>query len=180
MSNEHNFHGNNFHITALCEGNPPDLQIPQTKGQCLQSLNSDVIMSTMASRITSISIVYSTICSGTDQRKHQCSASLTFVRGIHWWLVNSPHKGPVTGKCFHLMMSPWSICWWFKTPSNSHDVTVKQCYVNSHLLNTVTFEHIFNTKCVVNMCVLKCPGGVAPYMFKWHSFDSLLSHISMS
>ena len=33
-------------------------------------------------------------------KKHQSSASLTFVRGIHWWPVNSPHKGPVTRKRF--------------------------------------------------------------------------------
>ena len=32
--------------------------------------------------------------------KHQSSASLTFVRGIHRWAVNSPHKGPVTSKTF--------------------------------------------------------------------------------
>ena len=62
--------------------------------------HSDVIMSVMASQITSVRIVYSTIYSGTDQRKHQSSASLAFVRGIHRWAVNSPHKGPVTRKMF--------------------------------------------------------------------------------
>ena len=63
---------------------------------------SDVIMDTMASTITSRTIVYSTINSGADQRKHQnqSSASLAFVRGIHRWPVNSPHKGPVTRKMF--------------------------------------------------------------------------------
>ena len=35
-----------------------------------------------------------------DQRKHQSSASLAFVRGIHRWPVNSPHKWPVTRKMF--------------------------------------------------------------------------------
>ena len=40
----------------------------------------DVIMSAMASQITSASIVYSTVCSSVDQIKHQSSASLTFVR----------------------------------------------------------------------------------------------------
>ena len=59
---------------------------------------SDVIMGTMASQITSASIVYSHVCSGADQRKHQSSASLAFVRGIHQWPVNSPHKGPVVQK----------------------------------------------------------------------------------
>ena len=55
-------------------------------------------MSAMASPVTSLPIVYSTVYSGADQRKHQSSASLAFVRGIHRWSVNSPHKGPVTRK----------------------------------------------------------------------------------
>ena len=44
---------------------------------------------------------------GADQRKHQSSVSLVFVRGIHRWPVNSPHKGPE--KSFHLMTSSWVI-----------------------------------------------------------------------
>ena len=65
----------------------------------------DVIMSSMESQITSLKIVCSTGYSGADQRKHESSALLAFVRGIHRWPVNSPHKGPVTRKMFHLMMS---------------------------------------------------------------------------
>ena len=61
---------------------------------------NDVVMSAMESQITSLTIVYSTVYSGADQRKHQSSASLAFVRGIHRWPVNSPHKGPVTRKMF--------------------------------------------------------------------------------
>ena len=57
-------------------------------------------MSTIASQITSLTIVYSNVYSGVDQRKHQSSASLAFVRGIHRGPVNSPHKGPVTRKMF--------------------------------------------------------------------------------
>ena len=60
----------------------------------------DVTMSLMASQITSLTIVYPTVYSGVDQREHQSSASLAFVRGIHWGLVNSPHKWPVTRKMF--------------------------------------------------------------------------------
>ena len=61
---------------------------------------SDVIMSAMASQITSISIVSPTVCSGADQRKYQSSASLAFVNGIHRYPVDSPHKGPVMQKIF--------------------------------------------------------------------------------
>ena len=57
-------------------------------------------MSPMASQITSLTIVYSIVYSGANQRKHQSSASLAFVRGIHWWPVNSPHKGPVARRMF--------------------------------------------------------------------------------
>ena len=60
----------------------------------------DVIMSKIASQITSLAIVYSTLYSGADQSKHQSSASLAFVRGIHRGPVNSPHKWPVTRKRF--------------------------------------------------------------------------------
>ena len=57
-------------------------------------------MSAIASQITSLTIVYSIVYSDADQRKHQSSASLAFVRGIHRGPVNSPHKWPVTRKMF--------------------------------------------------------------------------------
>ena len=57
-------------------------------------------MSALAFQITSFAIVYSTIYSVADQRKHQSSASLAVVRGIRRWTVNSPHKWPVTQKMF--------------------------------------------------------------------------------
>ena len=61
---------------------------------------SDVIMGSIASQIASLTIVYSSVYSGIDQRKHQSSASLAFVRGGHRRPVNSLHKGPVTRKMF--------------------------------------------------------------------------------
>ena len=61
---------------------------------------NDVIMDTIASQITSLTIVYSIVYSDTDQRIYQSSASLAFVRGIHRRRVNSPHKWPVTRKMF--------------------------------------------------------------------------------
>ena len=57
-------------------------------------------MSAMASQITGVLIVCSAVCSGTDQRQHQSSTSPAFVRRIHRWPVDSPHKGPVTRKMF--------------------------------------------------------------------------------
>ena len=60
----------------------------------------DVIMGAVASQITSLMIVYSTVYSDADQSKHQSPASLAFVRGIHRGPVNSPHKWPVTRQRF--------------------------------------------------------------------------------
>ena len=57
-------------------------------------------MSTIASQITSLMVVYPTVYSGADHRKHQSSASLAFVQGIRRGPVNSPHKWPVTRKMF--------------------------------------------------------------------------------
>ena len=78
-------------------------------------------MSAMASRITSLTIVYSTVYSGADQRKHQSSASLASVQGIHRWPVNSQHKGPVTRKMFpfdDVIMK--SIPWLLRKKRNSN------------------------------------------------------------
>ena len=60
----------------------------------------DAIMGAMASLITDLTSVYSTVHSGADQSKHQSSASLAFVRGSHRRPANSPHKWPVTRKMF--------------------------------------------------------------------------------
>ena len=78
---------------------------------------NDVIMGAIASQITSLTIVFSTVYLGTDQRKHQSSASLAFVRGIHRSPVNSPHKWRVTRNVLPfddvIMMLPVTLDTWF-------------------------------------------------------------------
>ena len=96
---------------------------------------SDIIMNVMASQITSVSMVCSNICSGADKKKHHSSTSLAFVRGIHRWPVNSPHKGQFCGKCFHLIMSSWyaSVKWypWTGLPL----IHLTACLVPCHYIN---------------------------------------------
>ena len=78
----------------------------------------DVIMDVRASLITSRAIVYSTGYSGADQRKHQSSASLAFVRGVHRSPVNSPHNEPVTRKMFpsdDVIMALWFLNYFIVT-----------------------------------------------------------------
>ena len=95
---------------------------------------NDVIMSTIASQITSLTIVHSTVYSDADQSKHQSSASLAFVQGIHRGPVNFPHRWPVTRKMFPfddviiviknlkqaryiLRYPPLSWTYWFRIPT---------------------------------------------------------------
>ena len=57
-------------------------------------------MGAIASQITGVSIAYSTVCSGVEQRNHQNSVPLAVLKGIQQCPVNSPCKGPVTRKMF--------------------------------------------------------------------------------
>ena len=57
-------------------------------------------MSAMLSQITGVSNLHSTVCCCADQRKHESSSSLAFVREIHRSPVDSPHKGSLTRKMF--------------------------------------------------------------------------------
>ena len=88
-----------FWIADVCRNRWTGLSLVCIMYYCPIHYN-DVIMTTIASQITSLRIVYSTVYSDADQRKHQSSASLAFVRGIHRGPVNSPHKWPVTRKIF--------------------------------------------------------------------------------
>ena len=91
---------------AICEENsivPGDLTNGHWPRNCFHIITSsecgefahygDVIMGKMTSQITSLIIVYSTVYSGADQRKHQSSAALAFVQRI----------------CFHLMTSSCAV-----------------------------------------------------------------------
>ena len=96
----------------------------------------------MASQVTSLTIVYSTVYSGADQRKHQSSASLAFVRGIHRWPVNSPQKGPVARKYFQLMTSSCSALIYRHrgmNPTGTECITTRQ--------NTMKWCGYFRTLC---------------------------------
>ena len=82
-------------------------------------------MGTMASQTICVYFVCSTVCSGSDQRIHQTSASLAFVRGIHRWPVNSPHKGAVTRKMFPFDDVIMMLLFYFQTEISS--VWLFQC-----------------------------------------------------
>ena len=70
--------------------------------------------------ITSLTIIYSTVCSGVNKKKHQSPASLAFVRGIRRWRVNSPQIRPVTRKIWwrHHVLPYFT--YWYTTDIVTH------------------------------------------------------------
>ena len=89
---------------------------------------SDAIMNALAALINGVPIVYTTVCSGADDRKHQSSASLAFVWGIHWWPVNSSHKRWVTQKRF---LSDNVIMAWWRHQMETFSALLAICAWNS-------------------------------------------------
>ena len=94
-------------------------------------------MTMLASQITSLTVVYSIVYSGVNQRKHQSSASLAFVREIHRGPVNFPHKWPVTRKMFpfdDVIMCQHFVFLWccISSPPNSRRQDILH-YTTNHL-----------------------------------------------
>ena len=113
-------------------------------------------MSAMASQIASLTIVYSIVYSGADQRKHESSASLAFVRVIHRSPVNSPHKGPVTRKMFSfddVIMEEASGCWWPLMSFASWHLHIP-CWFVSNVLqqNATPMQHPFRKLKAHHLC----------------------------
>ena len=126
-------------------------------------------MSVMTSQITSLTIVYSSVYSDADQRKHQSSASLAFVRGIHRWPLNSPHKGPATRKNSPfddviMVNSAWGnlattgTIWVARlllpspSPISLHQIMLKACvYIHWHWIFMLCTKPVFYSSCGCHM-----------------------------
>ena len=109
-------------------------------------------MGAIASQITSLTIVYSTVYSGADQRKHQSSASLAFVRGICRGLVNSLHKWPVTRKMFpfdDIIMKLLG-----GETAHRYHITSDQCQLDSSptLLHGINMYSMFSELFLFGLC----------------------------
>ena len=87
-------------------------------------------MGAMSSHITSLTIGYSTVYSGAEQREFQSSASLAFVPGIYRWPMNSPHKWPVTRKMLpfdDVSMGVWVVTRTSATGKFVHTIRENAC-----------------------------------------------------
>ena len=117
-------------------------------------------MGAMASQITSLVIVYSSVYSGANQRKHQSSASLAFVRGIHRWPVNSPRKGSVTQKKFpfdDVIMGLWFSGHWLLTAALIHSLlsVLMRNFCQGQHIESIFQTTFWNVFCgMKNYCIL--------------------------
>ena len=122
-------------------------------------------MIAMVSQINGISIVCSTVSSGPDQRKHQSSASLAFVRGTHWRPVDYPHKGQYCGKYVQFQFNMfWNSLFEFMNIEESNDDTRVYSY---YLIKPRVFKS--RNICSTNPDTYQ----IRRTVFYKHHFDSL-------
>ena len=136
-------------------------------------------MSAMVSQITSLNIVYSTVYSGADQRKHQSSAPLAFVRGIHRRPVNSSHKWPVMRKMFPfddvIMDFMFDNQWFLQNFWHCHGQKYAPSFANTFMAN---LEDIILRKAKCKPLLMS--SFIDDIFFIWsHSKDELTEFINL-
>ena len=114
---------------------------------------NDVIMSAMAYQITNLTIVYSSVYAGANQRKRQSSALLAFVRGILRWPVNSPQRASNAEYV--------SIWWrhhvltrmWYKSPKKFYQYEFFQLRFLLVLSSQLQFTAVITFNCLDTPCL---------------------------
>ena len=151
-------------------------------------------MTTMSSQITNLTVVYSTVYSDADQRKHQSSASLAFVCGIHRdrWI---PHtKGQLRGKCFRLMTSSWRLICLYTHRSvevtkvvagdllvfNKHQSINKPMVTQLIILGHMNINYITKTSLYGYQTNFECSREVERSAIKWFLGDLRVRLLNMS
>ena len=139
----------------------------------LKNHYNDVIMSEIASQNSSLMLINWTVYSGADQRKHQSSASLAFVGGIHRWPVNSPDKGPVTRKMF-----PFDDVIMIRD-RDRYQITIKHNklasfpFRNSHYNNMMITTLLSGSYAPMGILIY----GKAAFILTWHPWSQLYIRI---
>ena len=118
-------------------------------------------MSAMASQITGVSSVCSTVCSGADQRKYQSCASLDIMRGIHQSPVDSPHKRLVTRKMFPfddvIMKQQQKLLGWtfietrISSKDNKNDISRKVTRIWQNIFLSIYHKDIEKPRWLINV-----------------------------
>ena len=152
--------------------NPPEVLWSQIGPRGDELHYTAVIMGAIAFQITSLTIVYSTVYSDANQRKHQSSVSLAFVRGIHRGPVNSPHE---------MASNAENVSIWWRHDAIYASVTKSSFHIVFSIFHVrgvtaITKENICSTYKPVNLGCSIC--ARPPVTFEWNRKDLLVSHIS--
>ena len=140
-------------------------------------------MGTMASQITSLTIVYSIVYSDADQIKHQSSSSLAFVRGIRRRPVNSPHKWPVTRKMFlfdDFIMHFYLVEYLCHLPHHYHQ-PIKRIAAGKYQLHemhpfVICYERK-HSNVLHNIYLITCDCNAGPHSYGYHLYKRCLQTI---
>ena len=129
-------------------------------------------MTTIAPQITSLAFVYSTVYSDADHRKHQSSALLAFVWGIHRdrWIPRT--KGQLRGKCFHLMASS---CFQPVRLEHKETMDVAVFIIITASLHTVESEVVVN---LIMKQLFEFPDNITPSVERLHMGSHFIERIS--
>ena len=131
---------------------PPDFETVSSRPVFRMRLKTEVpcvIMSAMASRITNVSIVWSAVCSGEDQKEHQSFASLALVRGIHNTgdiLSNGTQREGIQAhavlttfyseeSCLLAHISLWFVCVWWNVTDYQPSETICWLYYTDNVFS---------------------------------------------
>ena len=131
--------------------------------------NNNVIMSAIASQITSVSIACSTVGSGADPKKHQNSATQAFVRGIHRSPVNSPKKASNAENVFI-----WSRHHWFNMICTKMNTT---CPLQGHYRWEKFAKHLLELRSIDRTCLISGSYSIMELHLVYF-IEGALSHIS--
>ena len=125
--------------------------------QVLSLYYNDVIMGVIASQITSLAIVYSTVYSGQDQRKHQSSASTQkmflfdeIIMVWSCWMVNpnTQFRHPIAHQLGRVMGCLCKFKFWSVFNLGHCNVVCNILLLHMKLLSDVSILSVFNTKCI--------------------------------
>ena len=155
---------NNLCAVVGCDGRA-EVQGISMKEKSVCHYN-DVIMNAMASQVTSFRVVYSTVHSDADQRKHQSFASLAFVRGIHRWPVDSPHERPSNAENVSIWWRYHVCLVYYKTDVSSSIIAISE-ENNLRILILQIFPRVLHFGCMCPEITYRGYGVVTNMQVNW-------------
>ena len=132
-------------------------------------------MCVMSSQITCSSIIHLAICSGEEQRTIKGSHYGPFSGGIHWWLVDSLHKGSVMWEEFHIRTSSWkSWCWYL------HLCAIVTQSITKHDISWCKPTTNWKTRCDFELRIATPGLACVTVWGQWHCYKNIFRELLVS